>query len=689
MFKSLYSGVSGLSANLTELDVIGNNIANSNTIGFKSGRVTFNEMLTQTLKSASRPVAGGLGGTNPQQVGLGTQVGSIDSNFNQGNFQTTGRKTDLAIQGPGFFILSDGTSNVFTRAGIFGLDSENFLVNPTTGLKAQGVMADADGVIGNGPMADLFIDPDLVMPAEASETLEISGNLDADSDAIETILESSAFLVAAAGGDLLTALSGQHSGTMNLNVGDTIRVNGRLSGTPDTPITTETFTIAADSSYQDLVSWMNATMTSEGANVSFAIGADGDLQVTNNTGEDLQGMSLSSVGKALFNQNFLFPSPVSNGATESTASGGDAGEIRAYADATDLMTALYSAEGEELGIDLSGGPVTLAIDGAVGGNSITPASMMVTAATTLGNLMQEIQYAMGINSNPVAVDEEGQIVVRGEVGTASALGDISITEVGSNNTVLESAFSFHQTQQARDQQIFSMATTVYDSLGGEHTINFSFEKVAGLNEWIWTAEMDGNEEILSGGSGRARFGDDGAITNFSFDDNAGSLTFRPQAQGEEGAALVVLELDYGEIGALRGLTQFEGSASLRSLADGFQAGQLVDFDVDQSGVITGYFSNDTIRNIGRIGVATFSNPGGLMREANNTYRTSGNSGTAMETFAGQGNGITMVPGTLEASNVDLAKEFTRLVVAQRAFQANSRVITAADQVMQELVNLVR
>ncbi|PIE76088.1 hypothetical protein CSA17_04070 [bacterium DOLJORAL78_65_58] len=134
MFKSLYSGVSGLTANLTSLDVIGNNIANSNTTGFKSGRVTFNEMLTQTIRSASRPVGGGLGGTNAQQIGLGTSVGSIDTNFNQGNFQTTGRTTDLAIQGSGFFILSDGTSNVYTRAGIFGLDSENSLVSPSTGL---------------------------------------------------------------------------------------------------------------------------------------------------------------------------------------------------------------------------------------------------------------------------------------------------------------------------------------------------------------------------------------------------------------------------------------------------------------------------------------------------------------------------------------------------------------------------
>ncbi|NCQ35189.1 flagellar hook-basal body complex protein, partial [bacterium] len=199
MFKSLYSGVSGLSANLTKLDVIGNNIANSNTVGFKSGRVTFNEMLTQTLKTASRPVAGGLGGTNPQQIGLGTQVASIDSNFNQGNFETTGKKTDLAIQGPGFFILSDGNSRSFSRAGVFGLDSQHKLVNPSTGLKVQGRMADDMGNISTGPLTDLVIDPGLVVPAQPSTTVELMGNLDSSSDAKGTIMESPSFLAAAEG----------------------------------------------------------------------------------------------------------------------------------------------------------------------------------------------------------------------------------------------------------------------------------------------------------------------------------------------------------------------------------------------------------------------------------------------------------------------------------------------------------
>jgi len=128
---------------------------------------------------------------------------------------------------------------------------------------------------------------------------------------------------------------------------------------------------------------------------------------------------------------------------------------------------------------------------------------------------------------------------------------------------------------------------------------------------------------------------------------------------------------------------------LKSVADGYGTGTLVDFNIDQSGLITGVFSNDTSQAIAQIALATFSNADGLTREANNTYRRSGNSGEAVEVFAGSGNGVSLVTGALETSNVDLAREFTNLVVAQRAFQANSRVVTTADQVMQELVNLVR
>jgi len=691
MFRSLYSGVSGLAANITALDVIGNNIANSNTIGFKAGRVTFSEMLTQTLRAASRPVSGGLGGTNPQQVGLGTQVASIDTYFGQGNFQTTGMKTDLAIQGSGFFVLSDGVENIYTRAGTFGLDAASYLVDPATGLKVQGVMADENGVIMPGSFGDIFIDPGMVVPAEASTNLQMVGNLDSDSDAAETILTSLSFLAAATGGDLLTTMSGQGGGSLGLNTGDVIVLSGRVGGTDLIPSGVDsTFTVGAGTTYQDVVAWINNLVTGQGHNLNFAIQSDGSLQVTNNAGQAVDGLSLSSAGHAVFNQNFLWPSSIASGTSATTADGpAEHGALRAYAEAGDALASLYSSSGASLGLDLSSGSTTIDINGSVGGDSVPPATMTVTAATTLDDLMREIQYALSINSNPVVVNEQGQIVVRGEVGTASALGEISVTEPGNDAAMIESAFNFNQTQQASDQQTFSLATTAYDSLGGEHTITVSFEKVAGLNEWIWTASADGGEEILSGGSGRIRFGSDGTVSSFTYDDGAGALSFRPQPTGDEGADLVVLDLDYGEIGGLTGLTQFAGRGTLHAIADGFQAGHLVDFAIDQSGMITGYFSNDTLRDIAQIGLAQFSNPEGLMREANNTYRLSGNSGEAMNIFAGEGNNVAMVAGALEASNVDLALEFTRLVVAQRAFQANARVVSTGDEIMQELVNLIR
>jgi len=678
MFKSLYSGVSGMSSNMTELDVIGNNIANSNTVGFKVGRVTFNEMLTQTIRSASRPVAGGLGGTNPQQIGLGSRVGSIDTNFTQGNFQTTGIKTDLAIQGAGFFVLSDGTSTTFSRAGVFGLDSENFLVNPSTGLKVQGVMADEDAVVGAGPIGDLFIDPNMVVPARASESVQLSGNLDVDSDAQGTIRQSPSFLVAAGGADLLTAMSGEHDGTLGLRPGDTVSLNGTAGGVD---LTGETYTVTSTSSYQDLVDWLNGL----GTGMSFAIQPDGSLEATNGTGNDVQSLSLSVNGRTNFNQNFLFDATIAAGATDLSA-----GQLRGYADESDLISQVYDADGSSLGLTFTGGLTTLVIGGSRGGETLPSTAFAVDeSATTVGDLMLSIQQTLGINSTPVAIDDQGQIVIEGEAGLDSALGAISITEQDQTNTSVETAFNFRQTQQARDQASYSTSTTVYDSLGGQHTVNFAFEKVPGLNEWIWTADVEGGEEILSGGSGRVRFSDSGAVANFTYDDDSGALSFRPQGQNEEGASIVTLAIDYGEIGGLDGLTQFEGTGRLQSIADGYQRGDLVDFEIDQGGMIVGRFSNDTMRNIGRIALATFNNPGGLVREANNTYSRTGNSGDAMTTFAGEGNGVTLNAGALESSNVDLAKEFTRLVIAQRSFQANSRVVTTGDTLMQELVNLVR
>ncbi|PKR87064.1 flagellar basal body rod protein FlgG [Heyndrickxia camelliae] len=128
MLRSMYSGISGMKNFQTKLDVIGNNIANVNTYGFKKGRVTFKDAISQSISGASAPTTG-LGGKNPTQVGLGSTLGSIDTVDTQASMQTTGRPLDLAIDGDGYFAVKNGNETYYTRAGNFYLDSQGNLVN--------------------------------------------------------------------------------------------------------------------------------------------------------------------------------------------------------------------------------------------------------------------------------------------------------------------------------------------------------------------------------------------------------------------------------------------------------------------------------------------------------------------------------------------------------------------------------
>ncbi|MFP4199448.1 MAG: flagellar hook-basal body complex protein, partial [Halanaerobium sp.] len=144
MLRSMYAGVSGLNSHQQMMDTTGNNISNVNTIGFKSSRVTFQEMLSQTIQGATAP-EDNRAGTNPQQIGLGVGVGSIDNDMSSGNLQSTGKNSDVAIEGDGFFVLRDGESQSYSRAGNFNFDEEGRLYSSSTGKLVQGWMADENG----------------------------------------------------------------------------------------------------------------------------------------------------------------------------------------------------------------------------------------------------------------------------------------------------------------------------------------------------------------------------------------------------------------------------------------------------------------------------------------------------------------------------------------------------------------
>ena len=155
MLRSLFAGISGLRVNQTMLDVTGNNIANANTIGFKASTTVFQDTLSQMLTSGSA-ASGGLGGTNPIQVGLGVQVAATNTNFNQGSNQTTGRATDMMVNGDGMFVLQRGNETTYSRAGAFTWDENGTLVSPG-GARVQGYTAfDAAGV-HTGGLTDIVL----------------------------------------------------------------------------------------------------------------------------------------------------------------------------------------------------------------------------------------------------------------------------------------------------------------------------------------------------------------------------------------------------------------------------------------------------------------------------------------------------------------------------------------------------
>jgi flagellar hook protein FlgE len=198
MLRSMFSAISGLRAHQTKMDVTGNNIANVNTVGFKSSQTVFQDTLSQVIRAGGAP-AQDRGGNNPAQVGLGTKVAAITTNWTQGATQSTGRSTDFMIEGDGFFVTRSGTDTLFTRAGSFDFDGSGKLVTPD-GAILRGWMADADGNINpNGPIKDLSVPYGQVVAPRSSGSIDptapaggtLAGNLPADAvagDVVQTAI---------------------------------------------------------------------------------------------------------------------------------------------------------------------------------------------------------------------------------------------------------------------------------------------------------------------------------------------------------------------------------------------------------------------------------------------------------------------------------------------------------------------
>lgn len=274
MSNALLSGVSGLKAHQGMLDVAGNNLANVNTTSFKSSRVTFAELLSQTLRAASQPTAN-TGGTNPMQVGSGVQIASVDRNMAQGSLINTGQPLDMAVEGAGYFVLNDGQKEVYTRVGAFAVDADYYLVNPGTGYRVQriGSEGQAEG-FQDATSSDIRIPYDVALPAKSTETITYAGQLQSDliDPSIHVLGSGIQYRLGggpAAADSLLSGLD-QASGLAD---GDQIAITGTdRSGNP----VNQTFTItAATSTLGDLLTAISNAFPGSTATIS-----DGRIIVT-------------------------------------------------------------------------------------------------------------------------------------------------------------------------------------------------------------------------------------------------------------------------------------------------------------------------------------------------------------------------------------------------------------------------
>lgn len=531
MMRSLFAGVSGLKNHQTRMDVIGNNIANVNTPGYKKSRVTFQDMLSQTLRGASNPTSG-RAGTNPMQVGLGMSLSSIDVIHGPGSPQSTGKNTDLAIEGEGFFILRNGDNVFYTRAGNFDFDTNKNFYNTSNGMIVEGYLLDPDTGKLKESREPLNLAQFSSCKPKATSFADFAKNIDSNEEA-----------------------------------------NGPQTG-----------------------------------------------KMVHTTGTD----TVLDVGKPFKN--------------------------------VDAATLPATAV-----IDYTAGTITIPASEADG--TFNPVYSCYDSQKTINH-----------TSGTDTVIELGKPIMEITGLPASAIVDYTtgkITIPASEPDIAAGSIKYTNADYQRTM-------VVHDSLGNTHEMIVQYLKTAD-NEWqiqtICDFDASDGKTPAATGKGTLTFNSDGTFEN---------STVNALALSPTGADPMNITLDFSK------LTQHAEEYTVVPFSEnGYAAGSLDELSVDTSGVITGSYSNGEKMKLAQVATATFANPAGLVKMGSNLFQESNNSGIADVGKPAEGGRGSIKPESLEMSNVDLSQEFVDMIVTQRGFQANSRIITTSDQMLEELVNLKR
>ncbi|MBT3354370.1 MAG: flagellar hook-basal body complex protein [Candidatus Scalindua sp.] len=669
--SSLVAGISGLKTSQVALNVIGDNLANLNTSGFKSSRVNFANELSQTMRSALAP-SGGLGGRNPIQVGTGTKVSSIDKDFSQGNMSPTGRPLDLAIQGDGFFMLSDGTQNYFSRVGSFNLDKNNDLVDSGTGLKVQGTSGVAINVPVNATEA-----------GKATTKTTISGNLNSEftSGAVNHV-STSASAYATNGSGTTTNLAGTFTtagtttattpNTTGIQVGDIVSLGGderkvvslvaNTSITVDSAFTTSaayaTPAIGAGALTGSIDPAASTTVTGVGTLFTSELAVGDQITVSGET------RTISAIAS---NTSLTVSAAFSNNANDTSVMT----DSMAVADLNDLSvnTTDYVA-GDKINI------VGQEHDGSTVSKTFVYGNGAGQNGTTLGAFSTFASASFG--SATASIDTSGNLLLTADQAGQSEL-TINIADATTNTGA--TTYNSFAASTTGTGDVYVSSIPIFDTQGSSHLVSLSYEKTAS-NTWSLTPSMKSAEGSVTT-----------ALTSMTFNANGSfaSATGTPTITVTyPDATTQTVTLDFGTPNTFGGLTQFGGTGSAAAISqDGYEEGFFSSTSTNPDGTVVALFTNGKTKNVGQLQLVTFSNPAGLSTNGNNLLSPSLASGSAVLKTAQSGRVGSILSGVLESSNVDIAEEFTKLIVSQRAFQANSRTITTTDEVLQELVNIVR
>jgi len=365
----------------------------------------------------------------------------------------------------------------------------------------------------------------------------------------------------------------------------------------------------------------------------------------------------------------------------------------AFADV--LSTALSSASGDSVGagvevqsisevwnqgiISTTGSSTDLAINGS-GFFIVEDQEIDLSYYTRDGGLEFDSSGTL-VTSNGLAVqgyeiDEEGNL---------GALEDIEISyDAFPPSATTEMSTTLNLDSGTEEAETFSTTTTVYDSLGNEISVTIAYTKSATANEWTWTAEIPSTYGTLTGDTGGTiTFDDDGALVSGADPEFTLELT-----NGADPTQTITWDI-YDNTGDTNGtLTQYAGTSALYSQEqDGYASGELYDLSIDENGTIVGSYSNGETQSLYQVALADFNSYSGLNKIGDNLYEATLNSGQAIVGVPGTGQLGNVSGGSLETSNVDLATELSKLITAQRAYQACSRVFSVSSEILQTVVNL--